>query len=79
MYINTFYSLNNVHVRIACVLTVQVCALEVEVGQVSQERELLSHTLTDRTAQLQLQITQNEVHNNITCIYMYCIYIVCTV
>lgn len=39
----------------------QVSALAAEVGEVQRERDLVTHTLTDTTAQLQLLTTQNEV------------------
>ena len=39
----------------------QVSALAAEVGEVQRERDLVTHTLTDTTAQLQLLTSQNEV------------------
>ena len=39
----------------------QVSALAAEVGKVQRERDLVTHTLTDTTAQLQLLTSQNEV------------------
>ena len=43
-----------------CVV-VQVCGLEVELGDAEREKDLATHTLTDRTAQLQLLTTRTEV------------------
>ena len=40
----------------------QVFCLESEVREATRGRDLLSHTLNDRTAQLQLQIKQTEVY-----------------
>ena len=43
-------------------VVVQVCGLEAELGDAERERDLATHTLTDRTAQLQLLTTRTEVH-----------------
>ena len=43
---------------------VQVSAMEAEVREARRERDLVTHTLTDRTAQLQLLTTQNEVNTH---------------
>ena len=47
---------------VSCTCPLQVSALAGEVGERQRERDLVTHTLTDRTAQLQLLTTQNEVY-----------------
>ena len=43
------------------IIVMQVCSVEAEVNEARRERDLIAHTLTDKTAQLQLLTTRSEV------------------